>query len=427
MNQVMRVGWFTLVVALVLVMAVTESKADTPATTVATETQIQPSASQPTTLPATSQPATSQPTAVLPSAELLQHQAIELALAGNFEAAAETMRQAVHLSPEYKPSLREYNWLQEYLTYLAANNVAKQNEYELAVDMAKQLLEIAQTTAAVDEQVNEQLDKLRQEVKDVIKAVADLLAAPLSQENYDGPQWFPERLSKDAAKIGQGLDAVSVALAETPKTYADHVRDVIERVRLSLRDFEAAAGRQKWDCIENGRNSLDDIEDQIDALSDTLDGLNAMTSDTPWRAALDQLRLAKRILNGVTGFMDEPWACDIVAGAEKRIEALRQDRQWYKALGIYNALAELYEGRDDQRYQDDIRRISRQARVISMYGPAVKGVAETAQTQPAKPEKRKQPHWKDYIIGVDTFAVRRAISQIHRRYVENVDYRKVLL
>jgi len=106
-------------------------------------------------------------------------------------------------------------------------------------------------------------------------------------------------------------------------------------------------------------------------------------------------------------------------------------------LSLYSGLADLYES--EGLYKDHVARVTRHARVRSLYG--VEDADSDADSDPNEAETADSPYpttapdeakaeriekIDEFVRNVDTRIIREAISRIDRHYVAAVDYRKVL-
>ncbi len=380
-------------------------------------------AQSPTTRPAT-RPAAAPTTApaAAPAAPASGRPAELRALAlaqlaeGEFQAGQTTLGQALKLSPDDQAAKQAGAWVKQFLGRQAERSKQRRQEYAEAVDRAKDLLEIARAPAGKAD-----LAKLREQVRDVGETFMDLRGASLDEENYTAADWFTKRLDKDAKSIKEALKAMSAGLGGS----AERLK-AVKRGKEAFGRFERKVRELSWDTLKVGRESTHATEEQAEAVLEAMDDLGAMLSEHPWRAALDRLRLAKEVLGGESGFLKEAWARAIVTGAEKRAAAQAEEKQWYPALALYSGLADLFD--KDGRYTEQIDRVSRQARVLALYGPPGanrSGHGETSETQPAV--ENGNDKWKRHIRGVDAYMVRKAIGRIEETYVDTVNYRKVLL
>lgn len=376
-------------------------------------------------VPAVVGPADEGPSAA--NAELLRQALAELSR-GEFQAGTATLRRVKADAEVEDGSLeRVSGWMSDFQTRRSEDDRRRQSELDEAIDQGKTLLAIA-ATQSVDAA---ELDLAREALRDAVEVLSDMLAAPRNADLYVAPSWYAERMADNVETVGESFQEVRDAFEDLDGVRSQAVMAGLAKAGAGIEAYVAAAGELDWSSVDAGEVNIVTLEAESLALTDAADSLLPLVSEQPWRVALDQLRLARMIAGDRAEFLQDPWALEVIAGAEAQAAEYESQREWYKALGLYNGLANLFN--DDGRYKDQMDRVSRHARILALYGQDKDDDNETDAEEPGgEAEEPSQPtrddsRWQEHVRGVDAAMVRRAIGQIEESYVENVDYAKLLV
>ena len=362
-------------------------------------------------------------------------QAMEQVARGDFKIGAASLGEVLKQSPDDSASVQANTLLSGYMELRAEDEKERRVEYQQAVDKAELLMKAIQArpTSAKVAQARESIIQAR-------KVYAEMITVPQTGV-LEGQKPYAQRVPADLAKMREFIQKGVLALSDEPAAYVECVQQAIGKLSEAMTAYEATVAGQAWDTTASSLASAEAIKTQTDDLSDLVDTLTSLVTELPIRAALDQARLAKEIALDKDKVLTEGWVKGVIAEAQTQAKSCESRDEWYKALTLYSGLAELVE--QDKSYKLEVRKISRHARVLAMYGPADLNLsgdqagtttttstsAPTTATSGASQEKRKEREnkWKDFVAGVDTRMVKSAISELEEKYVDNVDYRKVLL
>ena len=310
----------------------------------------------------------------------------------------------------------------------------RQAEFDKAVGKAKLFWRIAQADAALAPRVKQGRDEMGK-----AREVYSKLMAAARDDSISRPEgWFAKRVEQDFGKIRQDIDAAVAAMSGATFDWSADLQSAAKAAGTAMDGFAQAAAGQKWDTPSDAEASLKAIDDVTNALSEKLDDVGSLFTEVPLRLALDHARVAKEIALDKVQVLEAEWIKPIVAQANTQAEGLSGQEEWYKSLALYSSLADLYQ--DNKEYKDAVRRVSRHARVMALYGPPEKPELKAASQPSSEPFKSAtgggddllpsavppNVKWKEYVAQVDVDMIKRAISEMEGNYVETVDYRKVL-
>ena len=373
------------------------------------------SQSAPSSRPATmASVVATQPGALLRRAEALRLRrvGIEAALAGRFQDAQVRLQRAKKLAPEDPAVSAALKLLQA----CAAGRKASRGERDVELAVAIGHVRLALLAQSYLPKLAEAGigEKLRKEISAVTSAYY----------RVGGSEALERAAEKEAAEIKinslKALKRSTEPLAKAVKLlkgregrYAEMFRGVAEKLGELLAAYRQAGQAVETDTLKArnaGAKKLSELEDE---LTDVLAGLEAMTSEKPWRVGLVQAAMARDIAPDPGALAQQPWYRRLVAAIKAAGQNAVEDAKWRDALSAYAGLQTLEP--DNQEYRNQVKTVRRRVRVLSLYGGK-----QDATTQPAEPD------WPDYVRGVDVEMVRTAIARLHQNYVEPVDYRELV-
>ncbi len=350
------------------------------------------------------------------SVSALRNEALGRLTQGQFEAGNASLAKALKLAPDDDAARRINGWVSSFMERQCERAKQQKDEFDVAVTKVKHLLVIARA----GQSETKGFDDARAALTEAREVIEELLGAPTNAENYTGPQWHAKRLKTDLPKVSEKIDDALKAIGDDDKPYVKTLHAAAARLKTALTAYADTGGKLKWESAKIGvHQNVEAMEAEADGLTEAFDDLGSMVSKKPWQAALDWMRVIKQIAIDDTSYLKTPWAVEIIAGAMKQAKAAEDAHEWYESLALYSGLEDLHGKKG--LYKEHVRAASRGARVLALYGPP-HGLDDGTSTDPPK-----RPKWKDYIIGVDARSVRVAIARIEEAYVENVDYRKLLL
>lgn len=156
--------------------------------------------------------------------------------------------------------------------------------------------------------------------------------------------------------------------------------------------------------------------------------------------SMDKLVLAYRIAKDPGAFLNLDWVQQMSGTVAGRAADLEKQGQWIESLQLYTDLNTLYE--ISTKYKADMQRLGRRVRLLAVYTPKKlyemqKALAEKekdASTQPAtqpeaalpEPDDSSFTRWQDFVSGITTDMMDRAIQNSEENWVEETNYDKLI-
>lgn len=356
--------------------------------------------------------AKTEPSAVAPAK--LRELGLGTALAGRFDEGLKHLQNALKLDPSDKLAGEAARLLEQYLR--SAGQVAQERQEELrqAVERVGHSMTAQRFLDSTSDP--NQLDAFRAQVGKVIDAYNGATGLDDLEEAADEKVAEAAR-SRSVKALGEAIDALPEALRKLPAEkgeYTDLVRSIAAQAEKLLSGYRAA-----WKAVDvrqaaARRTEARRLKDMEYDLTDALADLEAMTLKKPWRVALVQARLARRLAADKDALAGEEWFRHLVAAVRARAEKFVRQAEWYDAFSAYAGLKELLP--DDEKLQDMVQVVGRHVRVLNLYGREVPG---------GKSARAAVPDWRDLVKNVDADMVEKVIEQLDLAYVSSVDYRKV--
>ncbi|MCD6304225.1 MAG: hypothetical protein J7M21_04610, partial [Planctomycetes bacterium] len=270
-------------------------------------------------------------------ANKLRVQGIESALAGRFDEGLEELRRAVGARPADHIASEALDLLKNFDRRLGQTSRQRKDEYADAVERVQH----ARVAQAYMEKADEKLlKKLRDAVKEIGKAYSSMATADALDDARDANA--AASLKADSIKyLGKAIKALgaTVKVLDGQKTrYAEVFRSVAAEARKLLERHRAA-----WQKLatndESARRALarrlKELEyDEIDVLGD----LESMAYEKPWRAALGQARLARKLAEDKEKFASQAWFRQLIDQARALGKKFVDQAEWYDALAVYASM-----------------------------------------------------------------------------------------
>lgn len=353
---------------------------------------------------------------VAAEARKLRVKGIEQALSGQMVEGLALIAKAGALVPDDPSNASALKLIRDHLSRISVYRKERADEYarevrrvDRAVMAQKHLPELVKT--GIDKKLHEKITDLvsaynRCGDSESLEHTTDNEAEALRTE-------VSEDLDVMSGLVGEAERLIEEDRSEYAETFRSHAGEVLEQLLRYKRTWKAAdVGVVKQRRI--AARKLRRIENSLDeALSD----LGSLTGKEPWRSALLHARIAKQIAPETEEPTSQQWYLRLIADVDTRAGNAVRDAEWYEALNAYRGLAKL--DPDNEHYQDMVAKVTRHARVLSLYG-------KTPTTRPAENDDENEPvAWRELVAGVDPATVRQAIRQLSDNYVTAVDYRKV--
>ncbi len=410
---------------------------------------------------ATTRPATSQPL----SAAQLRLAGLERALAGDFRTGFDLITKATRLAPDDRVAASAGGLLADYLQHDARAEAERAEEYAEAVRRVQRCqlaqlhlpkLKAAGMEEALHKKVEEMVAAYRKASDGIaaaqsaqresgelrVRAASDRREAAALREQAGLPPATTapttsapaggkiaeleaeaasalkkaEELEKQAAKDGaaslKALRTTAGALKEAVEilkkdtgTYAETFGQLTDEALRRLEQFGEA-----WQSSASGSDGAHDsqnLKTMEEKLAEGLADVSMLATEEPWRSALVQARLAKRLAREDDSPGKQPWYQALLKEVEARAAEAETDTRWYDALAAWAGLHDLEP--DSERYRTQVLTIRRHVRALTFYG------GDDAGTDDAE--------WRQMVAGVDAEMVKSVISQLRSQYVSAVDYR----
>ena len=397
-------------------------------------------ATQPTSAPATSQPA---PLSAA-DAETLRQTAVDDALAGRFDQAAETLRRLRAAQPAGSDDDETLDLLQQYFARTRQADEERQVEYEEAV------LRIRRSMLAQDYLPRLKEDRIAKPLREAVLKVgsnyaeaagADALEMAADEE----AQQLKVDTAKSLAAAVEALDEAQAILPEENGEYVASFHRAAAAVCSQLRKYRDAWGEVQVDTLKGRLDAADRLRTLEDDLTRAVGDLEVLVTSKPWRVGLIQAQVARDLYEGDQALSELDWYRRIKELGENQGRTAAEEGRWFDALGAYAGLSELEP--DNEAYKERVKTIRRHVRVLGLYAglsfdqqddgempvedesaeptPDGDGLSSEDTDEPAAEQEDDDLGWEDVVAGVDANMVRNAISQMEQYYVTAVDYRKV--
>jgi carboxyl-terminal processing protease len=379
--------------------------------------------------PATSQPTTSDFQRHL-EANSLWRMGVELAIEGDFSAALEMVRKAERADPGDQYIAEGAAALDGYVSRREQFEADRREEYARAVQRVRRGMlaqtyrpklvaaGLAEPPGEGDEAAEPEAGTLRAEVEqgviDPYNSVNS--AATLEELTAEEARELKQRALDATQEMAVGLDEAVALLDGDGSEYAEQFSEVADEVAYYVRVYRNGWQGVRLDGEESREAAADTLSEVEEKLSDALSGLEMMSAEKPWRAALAQgirARMLHREGNGELAV--QGWYNELIAMAERRAADAVQKADWYDAAAAYAGLEDL--SGDNGTYEQQVTQARRHVRVLGLYGEEN---GEASETQPAP-----DPSWRDLVAGADAEMVRQAIRRLDQYYVTAVDYREL--
>ncbi|MFW6133932.1 MAG: S41 family peptidase, partial [Planctomycetota bacterium] len=351
------------------------------------------------------------------------------ALDGQFRQAHELAVKAHRAAPDDAFATRLEGLLEDYLEARKRADQQRREEYADAVERVRRGMLAQEHVASLEEQgvaepirealaqafssyskSAEAIDAVDRALRETFAAEGDAAAAPRAQaeakrdEAVAQLEVVGEQLVKARELLGDHADG----------EYATWFVDLCEQAEGQLQRQVAAwrklpVEKGLWRWTERLRELDDD-------LAQSLADVDAMVEEKPWRTALVQAALARRLAEDID-VAETDWYPRIVRDMEARARRAEEDARWYDALSAHSGLKEL--DPDNESYERKVDLVRRHVRVLGLYG------AEEDEDEAATRAVEEPPAWRETVSGVDAEMVKSAVSRLDTYYVTRVDYREV--
>ena len=377
----------------------------------------------------------------------LVQEAVELALAGEPEAARQQLARAAMLDDQAANLAAAEQIIGEFARYAGLQESQRQEEIQrirgritrslMAQAYAQQLEE-----SGIGKQLRDKLDSLNDAFEDVSSSdsLEDFVAT-------DQPTTAPDD-SDEPTGIKElsvaGLAAAIVAVQEAAELLAGDESEFAQTFKLSTDALIAQLQGylQAWQSVDidtadgrsDGAAKLEAIED---SLADAMGDVKVMAATKPWRLGVSYARLLReQLLLSNESLEDQPWFGELVTVVEASGVAAIADAKWYDAFRAYSGLEKL---REDGTYAARVKIAQRHVHVLNLYGGGDDSGDEEAdeETDDEDPniaaeaegeDEYETPRWQEVAAGIDADMVGRVARQMNNQYVTkaDLDYRKLI-
>jgi len=360
----------------------------------------------------------------------LMADAIAEACAGHFDQAHKKLSSAAQAAPDEAQIDQALSLMDDYLKLRAAAEAQRGREYAEAVERVKRgmMVQAAVASGAKDEL----LEKLREKTSRLTELLVEV-AGVETLRSATGPEARVlqtnslEALRKARKVVGE----LQELLKEHPDEYTKVFGDVNDALAGRLTAFIRA-----WQEADLGteaaiHSAAETLRDPQFLLAQALADVGVMVSQKPWRYALVQASLAKRLAADSDRIAEQDWFIQLKKDIETLGGELMAKAQWSDALVAWSSLEAQEE--DHEHYKHMAKIATKHVRVVGLYGDSDGAGDETAEdktdddaaTKPAAADKPDR-FWQRMTTGIDAEMVRQMVSQVDRYYVTAVDYRKLI-
>ncbi len=254
---------------------------------------------------------------------------------------------------------------------------------------------------------------------------------------YPGQWWLAGLMAAVMLHAGAAAPAQSIALRQaTREAWAasdEPLDSVIESLKhattLGGSGPEIAAIRRELDTYESLQRQRDTRT--AAALARTMEKLRQEVADGDLTKALGTAVEAHGLSPDPNKFIARPDIQSLIAASRQQALSHEADHQWVEALALYRRLNLLFE--EDNRYDDDLKRIARRLRVLRLYAPEkwfamqVDYAKAHAEDAPRRWTSDEQEGWEKELKGVTLSQLLQAMGRAARQHVEPCDYEQLLL
>ena len=341
------------------------------------------------------------------------------AMEGKFsEALAKLKLAREHLSADSAEGLRAgkaIRLIEDYQAVRRRMERERREEYNAAVARVRRALLVRDSLPALEK--DGRIEKLRKIVEDGMAEFNNTATAD-SLETADSEQVeaLRERSLKALRAAVEAVAKAEALLEGDDGPYAEAFRLCADAARKRV-----AEARDVWTGLKTetkrDRTEAAMLLERIEfALAEAMADVEAMASEKPWRTALVQARMAKRLAADEAAMQKEEWCKEVFAEGQRLGARFIEDGEWRDALSVYVGLKEL--DPDNEQYEEGLKRAQRHVRVLSLYGKQPE--AESA-TRPAS-----GADWREMARGIDADMVMRTVTQLNQAYVTSVDFHELV-
>lgn len=376
----------------------------------------------------------------------LREMGLQSALSGRFADGLKELRAASAAAPDDRIASESVRLLEAFLKQWDQGAGERAAEYQRAVE---RIAHAGIAQAFVEKADPAEIKAIRKGIEKVIEAYNRSGTAD-GLDEAQGRKEARDLKAQSLKALGESAEAaaaVALTVKDRPGPYADVFRATAEQAARLLADY-----RRAWDGLKvddgnawrMGTGRLKDLEYDV---TDVLAEMESVAVEKPWRSALMQARLARRLAEDKDKFAREPWFRELAGEMEARGRKFIGEAKWYDALSVYASLNDLLP--DNEDYQKTLKIVERHVRVLGLYGkkpkpttrsssPASEPASKPAARTPLRPSEgleddgdsstppaEEEPHWRELFANVDADMVEKVIQQIDLSYVASVDYRKV--
>jgi len=350
----------------------------------------------------------------------LRQQGVAEATSGEFDQAAQTLKEALALLPDDVVTHEALDILEDYQAKLAESEAQRASEYAAAVERVRWAIMVQDALPELS--ASEECQKLRQTVDELIEAYGQVaVVSNLMGATVEDAEVAKVESVKALTAIGEIVAKLGELLSGMDGPYAQafvEAKEELSRQLTNYRDEWASADMSETQGIEKAVRYLGDSEQ---LLAEAIGDVKMMVEEEPWRLALVQAALAKKLAAPSDRIEQQQWYIDLIKQAEARGRDLKDQAEWEDALIVYSGL-EMIDS-DNSDYKQIAKVVGKHVRVLRYYGKPTDDEDASLSDNPLGPAK---PLWEQLVEGIDVDMVRTIISRVDSYYVVAADYRKLI-
>ncbi len=363
-----------------------------------------------------------------PSVRVLWDRAMIQAETGRFQQARASFAEACKLAPDNSSVAKAAELMSDYLQVRAKMDAGRQQAYQDAIFRIERCLRVEKhidsLKPAEREYWREGKGKDKGAEKYIVgrlrkqhKAIIDAYNSAVTID--DLAEARPDKIETMRAKTIKAMDdALKLAQADLNilngknGSYADEVRQLLKGFVAKTKEYRKAWQEAKFHTPDQREASIRHLWGLQYDMALALGDFESMTATKPWRLALGQSVLAKRMAMDGIDIKKTKWLKDVETLARHRITTAEKEQQWYDVLVAASTLDSLIE--DDSKLRDKVKDIAGRTRYDDFYG----------KDADKKEGDYKPTDWREIVLGADADLVNKVIEQLYY-YVQRVDYREV--
>ncbi|MHC4561499.1 MAG: S41 family peptidase [Planctomycetota bacterium] len=369
--------------------------------------------------------------------EPLWADALSAAQDGQFDEALEKVRLAGAAAPDDPRLAPTVDLLESYLDHQQRAEAQRAAEYAQAVDRVQRAMMVQ--TYLADKDNGKMLTSLREQV-DTLNDIYQRVTTPDTLRDVPAEQ---ARMMTDEslAALAEAIDAVKAIrkAVDDHGPYGTEFLLVAETLSDELQRFRQAWAEADLGTPQAQEASARRIRAFESDLAEAMSDVDVMVSKQPWRTALVQGAMAKKVASPADHVGEQAWYVQLLKDIERRGQDMIGQAEWPAALVAYRGLETIEP--DNEDFKRTSKLVRKHVRMLGLYGDldakdATVDAAddsgddddegEVGDDADAGETPAPRETWRQMVRGVSEQTVRSIITRVDSYYVTDVDYAKLI-